>query len=147
MALASLAYLTGSGFSVGAHTMVTATTFKLNQLPAIPMLGGLPTGRHPFLAAGIIFWPLLFGAIFYVITRVHQTYSEKNKDLLRTFIMGTFFVWELSYFASGELLTPSMRRTGILPERTTSIAAISAVVVALVFFYFPKLIKKYVKHG
>jgi hypothetical protein len=146
MALASLAYLTGSGFSVGAHTIVTATTFKLDQLPAIPMLGGLPTGRHPFLAVGIIFWPFLFGAIYYVITRVHETYSEKNKDLLRTFIMGTFFVWELTYFASGELLTPSMRRTGVLPERTTTIAALSAAVIALVFFYLPKLMKKYVKH-
>jgi len=147
MALASLAYLTGSGFSVGAHTMVTATIFNLNQLPAIPLLGGLPTGRHPVLSIGIIFWPLLFGAIFYVITRVHATFAARNRDLLRTFIMGTFFVWELSYFASGELLTPSMRRTGILPERTTSIAAISAAVIALGFFYIPQLVKKYVKHG
>jgi hypothetical protein len=60
--------------------------------------------------------------------------------------MGTFFVWELTYFASGELLTPSMRRTGVLPERTTTIAALSAAVIALVFFYLPKLMKKYVKH-
>ena len=147
MALASLAYLTGSGFSVGVNTMVTATTFKLTQLPAIPILGGLPTGKHSYLAAGIIFWPLLFGAIYFVIIRVHKTFSDRNKDILRTFIMGTFFVWELSYFASGELLTPSMRRTEILPERTTSIAAISAFVVALGFFYIPMLMRKYVKRG
>lgn len=146
VALAGLAYLTGSGFSVGAHTMVTASTFTLNQLPAIPILGGLPTGRHSLLTIGIIFWPLLFGAVFYVISRIHPTFSERNRDLLRTYIMATFFVWELTYFASGELLTPSMRRTGVLPERTTAIAAICALIIAVVFLYAPQLFKKYVKH-
>jgi hypothetical protein len=96
---------------------------------------------------GILFWPLLFAASYYVITRVHPTWSARNKDLLRTFIMSSFFVWELSYFASGELLTPSMRRTGILPERTTSIAAASALLIALAFFYIPTLIKKFARNG
>ena len=147
MALAALGYFTGSGFSLGAHTMVTPTTFTLHQIPAIPLLGGLPTGTHPFLMVGILFWPLLFAASYYVITRIHPTWSARNKDLLRTLIMSSFFVWELSYFASGELLTPSMRRTGILPERTTSIAAASALLIALAFFYIPTLIKKFVHRG
>lgn len=147
VALAALGYLTGSGFSVGLNTIVTATTFKLNQLPAIPVLAGLPTGAHPFLAIGIIFWPLLFFAVYFVINKVHAEWSGKNKDILRTFIMGSFFAWELSYFASGELLTPSMRRTGILPERTASIAAASAAIIALGFFYIPTLIKKYTRRG
>ncbi len=147
VALASLGYFTGSGLSLGAHTMITPTTFNLHQIPAIPIFGGLPTGTHPFLTIGIIFWPLLFLASYQVIIRVHGYWSARNKDLLRTFIMATFFVWELSYFASGELLTPAMRRTGILPERTTSIAALSALVIALAFFYIPTLVKKYIKRG
>ncbi|MEI6038765.1 MAG: hypothetical protein WCQ52_03690, partial [Actinomycetes bacterium] len=69
-------------------------------------------------------------------------WKARNKELIRTFIMGIFFVWEISYFASGELLTPAMRRTGILPERTTSIAAISALVIASLFFYIPTIFKK-----
>ncbi len=147
MALASLAYLTGSGFSLGAHTMVTSSVFTLHQIPAIPILGALPTGRHPNLIVGIVFWPFLFFASYFVITRVHREWSTRNRELLRTFVMSSFFVWELSYFASGELLTPSMRRTGILPERTTSIAALSALVIALAFFYVPTLFKKFVKRG
>jgi hypothetical protein len=147
LALAALGFLTGSGFSLGAHTMVTAFTFNLHQIPAIPILGGLPTGKHPLFAIGIIFWPLLFLAIFQVIIRVHSDWRERNKELLRTFVMSVFFVWEISYFASGELLTPTMKRTGILPERTTSIAAISASVIALCFFYAPKIIKRVVRRG
>jgi hypothetical protein len=130
-ALAGLAYLTGSGFSVGAHTMVSASTFTLNQLPAIPLFGALPTGSHPLLFGGVIFWPLLI--------RTKSDWHERQREVLRTFIMAVFFVWELTYFASGELLTPSMKRTGVLPERTTSIAAMSAAAVAIAFFYIPKL--------
>jgi hypothetical protein len=147
MALASLGYLTGSGFSIGAHTLVTALAFNLNQLPAIPLFGGLPTGKHPLLTVGIVFWPLMFLFVFYVIAKSHSDFRERNRDLLRTFVMAIFFTWELSYFASGELLTPSMRRTGILPERTSIIAATSATFIALAFFYIPTLLKKYVKHG
>ncbi|MEI6119736.1 MAG: DUF6350 family protein [Actinomycetes bacterium] len=147
MALATLAYLTGSGFSLGAHTMVTPVTFTLHQIPAIPIFGGLPTGSHPLLMVGVIFWPLLFIAVFFVISRVHPEWKMRNKDLLRTFIMALFFIWEISYFASGELLTPAMKRTGILPERTTSVAAISALLVALIFFYIPTLVRRFVKRG
>ena len=147
MALAALAYLTGSGFSLGAHTMVTSSIFTLHQIPAIPILGGLPTGKHPNLIVGIVFWPLLFLAVYFVISRVHSEWKDRNKELLRTFIMAVFFIWEISYFASGELLTPAMKRTGILPERTTSIAAISAFAIASLFFYAPTLFKKFVKRG
>jgi len=142
MALACLGFLTGSGFSLGAHTMVSASTFSLREIPAIPILGGLPTGKHSLLFIGVIFWPLLFVGCYYAISKVHSTWKARNKELIRTFIMGIFFVWEISYFASGELLTPAMRRTGILPERTTSIAAISALVIASLFFYIPTIFKK-----
>lgn len=147
MALAALAYITGSGFSVGAGTLVTATSFDLQSIPAIPLFAALPTGTHPILLAGIIFWPLLFFAVFLVINKVHPDWRSKQKDLLRTFIMGSFFSWELTYFASGELLTPAMKRTGVLPERTFTIAAISALTIALICFYLPALLRKYVKRG
>lgn len=147
MALAALGYLTGSGFSLGAHTMVTASVFNIHQIPAIPILGGLPTGEHPLFAIGIIFWPLLFFGVYKVITRAYVDWRQRNKELLRTFIMSIFFVWEISYFASGELLTPAMRRTGILPERTASIAAISALLIAVLFFYGPKIANKVLKRG
>ena len=147
LALAALAYLTGSGLSVGAGTLVTATTFDLQSIPAVPLFAALPTGSHPLLLAGIIFWPLLFLAVFYVINRVHPDWRSKQKDLLRTFIMGSFFSWELTYFASGELLTPAMKRTGVLPERTFSIAFASATLVALAAFYIPTLIRKYSKRA
>ena len=127
--------------------MVTPVTFTLHQIPAIPIFGGLPTGSHPLLMVGVIFWPLLFIAVFFVISRVHPEWKMRNKDLLRTFIMALFFIWEISYFASGELLTPAMKRTGILPERTTSVAAISALSVALIFFYIPTLVRRFIKRG
>ena len=147
MALAGLGYFTGSGFSLGAHTLVSPTTFTLHQIPAIPILGGLPTGTHPFLLVGVIFWPLLFFSSYFVIGKVHQSWSARNREILRTFIMTTFFIWEISYFASGELLTPSMKRTGILPERTTSIAALSALAISVIFFYGPTLFRRIVKRG
>ena len=142
MALAGMAYLTGSGMSLGAHTLITPIDFALNNIPAVPLFAALPTGKHPLLMAGAIFWPLLFTAVVLVIKKNSQTLRDLNKTILRTIPLLIWFVWELCYFASGELLTPEMKRTGVLPERTASFAALSAFLVLISLVYAPLLVKK-----
>jgi hypothetical protein len=43
--LGAIGYLTGPGFSVGAHTSVSAFAVQRGQLPAFPMLAALPSHR------------------------------------------------------------------------------------------------------
>lgn len=142
VALASMAYMTGSGMSLGAHTLITPIDFVLNNIPAVPLFAALPTGKHPFLMVGIIFWPLLFTAVVVVMKRTIPSGRRFNIALLRTLPLMIWFVWELCYFASGELLTPEMKRTGVLPERTASVAAISALVALTALLAIPKVIER-----
>jgi hypothetical protein len=44
----TFSYLLGPGFSVGAGTSVSPTGVHLGDLPALPMLGGLPAGAAPW---------------------------------------------------------------------------------------------------
>ena len=49
MALAS--YVAGSGFAVGAGTLISPWWLHSDQLPVFPLLGILPTHRHPLIVS------------------------------------------------------------------------------------------------
>ena len=46
-ALAGLSYFFGPGFSLGLGTLISPLTLEIDSLPAIPLLGSLPTSEYP----------------------------------------------------------------------------------------------------
>lgn len=54
-AVATAAYFSGTGLAVGAGTIVSPWWYQLGQIPALPLLGILPTSRHPLALFGALF--------------------------------------------------------------------------------------------
>lgn len=52
MAISALSYLLGSGFAIGSGTLVSPGIHRLNEIPAFPLLGAIPTQVHPYLYFG-----------------------------------------------------------------------------------------------
>jgi hypothetical protein len=52
MAISALSYLLGSGFSIGSGTLVSPGIHRLNEIPAFPLLGAIPTDTHPYFYLG-----------------------------------------------------------------------------------------------
>ena len=106
-AVATAAYFSGTGLAVGAGTIVSPWWYQLGQIPALPLLGILPTSRHPLALFGVLFfiglgvllarWALVFG-----IQTLVQSY-------LFTIALATL----LAYLASGALLTAEMGAMGV----------------------------------
>ena len=106
-AVATAAYFSGTGLAVGAGTIVSPWWYQLGQIPALPLLGILPTSRHPLALFGVLFfiglgvllarWALAFG-----IQTLVQSY-------LFTIALATL----LAYLASGALLTAEMGAMGV----------------------------------
>jgi len=106
-AVATAAYFSGTGLAVGAGTIVSPWWYQLGQIPALPLLGILPTSQHPLALFGILFfiglgvllarWALNFG-----IQTLVQSY-------LFTIALATL----LAYLASGALLTAEMGAMGV----------------------------------
>jgi hypothetical protein len=106
-AVATAAYFSGTGLAVGAGTIVSPWWYQLGQIPALPLLGILPTSRHPLALIGVLFfiglgvllarWALNFG-----IQTLVQSY-------LFTIALATL----LAYLASGALLTAEMGAMGV----------------------------------
>jgi hypothetical protein len=105
--VATLAYLVGPGFAIGAHTLVAPLTHRILEIPAVPLLGALPTGRHPLiLLSGIAF--VIAGIVLY-----RKSMQIGVRTLFASFLAVTCVVALISYLSSGALLTRAMGSVGV----------------------------------
>ena len=142
IALITLSYLTGIGFSLGAQTTISPQLFSLHQIPAIPLLSALPTGRHPIFHYGIGAI-ILFGLLlFWQIRRSHASFGLQNRhgmiDALRFLLVLSVVI----YLSSGELLTPALNPVGINWPRFMTYMATIIIGSAIFVLYLPEIIKK-----
>jgi hypothetical protein len=106
-AMAFASYLAGSGFAVGAGTLISPWWYHTDQLPVLPLLGILPNNRHPlFIAAAI-------GFVAIGILLARWTLSGGIQLLLQTAIYIVVMILALAYLASGSLMTDEMGAFGL----------------------------------
>lgn len=115
--VATFAYLIGPGFAVGNHTLVSPLTHQVLEIPALPLLGTLPTGRHPLilLCALVV---VAGGIVMYVATMTHSV-----RALVQTYLCAVAGVAVLSVLSSGSLLTRSLSAVGVSPWQVTIFVA------------------------
>jgi hypothetical protein len=126
-ALSILGYFTGTGFAVGAGTLVSPFTHRLGELPALPLLSVLPTtsSRWALIAVALV---IAVGAALAIWAQ-----SSSTTTLIQSFVLVLIAITLLSYLASGSLMTPAMSAVGLsIWKFTLSIAVEIAIGIALV---------------
>jgi hypothetical protein len=106
-AIALASYAAGSGFAVGAGTLVSPLWLHTDQLPVFPLLGILPTQRHPLLIAAAIFF-IAIGALL-----AYWTLKSGIQLLLQSGLFLTVLLIILAYLSSGSLMTTEMGAFGV----------------------------------
>jgi hypothetical protein len=142
IALACLSYLTGTGFTFGAHTNISPSHFDLSAISAIPVLSALPTGKNQVFNYGIALWPIFFIVFFILVWRSKGDFAKKNIQALQSGAGFIAVILIISYLASGELFTPQLKPVGIMWGRFTAVIGISYVAALVSSFYIPALIQK-----
>jgi len=106
-AVAVASYAAGSGFAVGAGTLVSPWWLHTDQLPVFPLLGILPTHRHPLLIASAIFF-VAIGALL-----AYWTLNSGVQFLLQTALFLVVLIILIAYLSSGSLMTDEMGAFGV----------------------------------
>ncbi len=146
MALAGISYLFGTGFSLGLGTSISPTNLDLDSLPAIPILGALPTSEHPLYLIALIAPVLMILLNQVAIFRRHQTFASRQIELMKVLIPLIAILMLLSYFAGGTLLTQDMSPVGISWWHLPIVFALIQLVALTFGLYLPKLITKIKSH-
>ena len=147
IALATLSYLTGIGFSFGSHSTINATQVTIGQVPALPFVSALPTGIHKELNYGIAFWGLLFIALFIFIQKSERSILRITRDLFAQGIRFFIVIAVIAYLSAGELLTDSLNPVGVIWWRFVAYLAAAFISASIVAIYLPALLRRALHRG
>ena len=104
--ISTVAYFVGAGFAVGRETLISPLTFTLGKIPALPILGALPTGRHPLYLLGSL-------VVIAVGAQVAIWTIESGRNVLRqTIALFTLSSFVIAYLGSGALITYELGTVG-----------------------------------
>lgn len=111
LAIATMSYLAGSGFEIGINSFVSPLTYRIDEIPAIPMLGAVPTSTHPYFLLAISIF-VVMGAL---LTRYGiQSYSRPELDryLMSVITFTAIAALFIARISSGELLSANLDSAG-----------------------------------
>ncbi len=131
--VATFAYAVGPGFAVGRDTLVSPLTHRVLEIPALPILGALPSSRHPF----ILFSALVVvagGIVIYRVTMLHSV-----RALAHSYLYAVAGVALLSVLSCGSLFTRSLSAVGVSPWQVTAYVAVELLVGVLLGWLLPLL--------
>jgi hypothetical protein len=134
--VSTLAYFSGVGFAVGSGTLVSPTSFRLNKIPAMPLLGALPENKSLISLLGIL---VIVGAGALLVT---WTISLNQRVLVQSLIVATLLAAFVGYSGSGALITDAMSAVGVSPWKFTLAIGTELGVGALLALYLPRLLKR-----
>lgn len=134
--VATLGYFSGVGFAVGSGTLVSPLSFRLNKIPAMPLLGALPEGKYTVAFFGVGFI-VLAGALL-----ASWTITLNIKVLYQSLIVSILIAAFVGYSGSGALITDAMSAVGVSPWKFTLAIAAELGLGAFLALYLPRLIKR-----
>jgi len=110
MAISSLSYLLGSGFSIGSGTLISPGVHRLNEIPAFPLLGAIPTTVHPYLYLGAL---IGIGTGIFLSTILQRTSIHENRlGVIGYPILLTGVIFLLTLLSNGSVLGGALSTVG-----------------------------------
>ncbi|MCX6427138.1 MAG: DUF6350 family protein [Actinobacteria bacterium] len=131
--IAALSYLAGSGFAVGAHTLISPWTHSIAEIPALPLLGALPTGRHPLMLISIALFVFCGGSLY------TWSINQDRRVLVQNYLFIIVASGLLALLGSGALMTPALHAVGVSAWQMTSAIALEIGVGIALAAFVPRL--------
>ena len=134
--VSTLAYFSGVGFAVGSGTLVSPTSFRLNKIPAMPLLGALPENKSLISLVGVL---VIVAAAALLVT---WTISLDQRVLVQSLIVAVLLAAFVGYSGSGALITDAMSAVGVSTWKFTLAIAAQLGLGAALAIYLPRLINR-----
>ena len=106
-AISLASYVAGSGFATGAGTLISPWWYHSDQLPVFPLLGILPTQRHPLLIVSALFF-VAIGALL-----AYWSLNSGIQMLIQSSIFLIALIFIIAFLSSGSLMTDDMGAFGV----------------------------------
>jgi hypothetical protein len=107
LAIATLSFFTGTGFAVGAGTLVSPLTHNLGAIPTLPILAVIPTSSSKWALVAIVI------VIAVGVLLAAWALGSSSRALIQALILIAVSISVIGYLASGSLMTSNMSAVGV----------------------------------
>ncbi len=146
-ALAALSYITGIGFSFGAHSVINGTQIKIGQVPALPFVSALPTSVHKELIYVTSFWVLFFILVFLYIRRAESSFFRMTRAALSQGIRFFIVIGAIAYLSAGELLISNLNPIGVIWWHFSAVLGVAYLVSSVLVLFLPAAFQRVTHRG
>ena len=141
-AVAALSYVAGSGVVIGSGSWLNPFVHRIDEIPAIPLLSGLPIHPHPYLAILIVALMSLGAFIAMYGSKKYSDPTELKRFLISTIGFVTALTLIFARASSGELLSSNLSSVGPQWWLMPILIGCELGVGAALFIFLPIVITK-----
>ena len=141
-AVAALSYVAGSGVVIGSGSWLNPFVHRIDEIPAIPLLGGLPIHPHPYLAILIVALMSLGAFIAMYGSKKYSDPTELKRFPISTIGFVTALTLIFARASSGELLSSNLSSVGPQWWLMPILIGCELGVGAALFIFLPIVITK-----
>ena len=142
VAVATLGYVSGAGLTLGGGTQISPFIHRINEIPALPLLGALPVRSYSWFAMLAVL-PIGVGYVmFRYATSRYSDETEMKRFLISAhvsmFILATVF----SLVAGGELFSSNLDFVGPIWWLMPAVLTMESLLGLSIAFAIPYLITR-----
>ena len=147
VAISALSYISGSGISIGTGSLLSPFIHRIDEIPAIPILGALPVKANLYLMVLSIAVIAIGSLMARYAVSTYSDFSETKRFFLSATLISAFLLLVLARLSSGQLLSSSLPSVGPVWWAMPLVVTAQFALGAALFIFTPKLIAKVKKQG
>jgi len=142
IAVATLSYLSGAGISIGEGSLLSPFSHRIDEIPAIPLLGALPATNHLLVLFLSIFTLGVGGMIAQYGLNTYSDFSETKRFYIATSLISLALFLAIARASSGQLLSANLPSVGPIWWALPFVITAQFALGGALFIFTPKVIAK-----
>ena len=146
IAIATMSYLSGSGFAIGTNSYISPFNYRIDELPAIPVLGALPVGISNYTQALSIFVIVSLIALGIGVIKfgrsIYQGKSESQRFIASFYLAIFLLTISAANLANGQLLSTNLAGVGPIWWLMPIVLVVNLAIGSLGSMYIPLIINR-----
>ncbi|MFM1788997.1 MAG: hypothetical protein RLZZ12_346 [Actinomycetota bacterium] len=142
VAISALSYISGSGISIGTGSLLSPFIHRIDEIPAIPILGALPVKANLYALVLSIAIIAIGSLMARYALSTYSDFSETKRFFLSATLISLALLLVLARLSSGQLLSSSLPSVGPVWWAMPLVVTAQFALGAALFTFTPKLFAK-----
>lgn len=142
VAISALSYISGSGISIGTGSLLSPFIHRIDEIPAIPILGALPVKANLYALVLSIAIIAIGSLMARYALSTYSDFSETKRFFLSATLISLALLLVLARLSSGQLLSSSLPSVGPVWWAMPLVVTAQFALGAALFTFTPKMFAK-----